>query len=233
MRSYNLNWHLKQSSTGQRVKTSDSNAMPSPILFSRIGDTIDDQIEPNELFNIQFYLDKSMYIKFNLTFSKNSQIGIYADKNASPTFTKFRIFERFNGQGIKSDLANVNQRLDKRNSQEALEKMVNTGFLVFLDQGLWYFSILNDNKTPLKFQLKTEFHEYAANSKACPSNCNGKGECKNGQCKCFPGFSGVDCSTSKSSYEFIFIYKKKKFTRFKNFSQLSNFVQRTWKVREW
>ena len=25
-------------------------------------------------------------------------------------------------------------------------------------------------------------------------NCNGKGECLNGKCKCFPGFTGVDCA---------------------------------------
>lgn len=28
-------------------------------------------------------------------------------------------------------------------------------------------------------------------------NCFGKGECVNGKCKCFPGFSGLDCSSSK------------------------------------
>ncbi len=33
------------------------------------------------------------------------------------------------------------------------------------------------------------------NSK-CQKNCNGKGECVNGICKCFQGYTGIDCSTS-------------------------------------
>ena len=39
----------------------------------------------------------------------------------------------------------------------------------------------------------------------CPSNCNGKGECVNGKCKCYPGFSGVDCSSSTRDFSFKII----------------------------
>lgn len=36
--------------------------------------------------------------------------------------------------------------------------LVNTGFVHYLEEGLWYFALFNDNKMPLKFRLRTEFH---------------------------------------------------------------------------
>ncbi len=38
-----------------------------------------------------------MYIKFNISINKNSNIGIYGEKNIVPTFTRFKFFETFNG----------------------------------------------------------------------------------------------------------------------------------------
>ena len=90
--------------------------------------------------------------------------------------------------------------------------MVNTGFIQYLEDGLWYFSLLNDNKSPLKFRFKTQFYENANSN--CPMNCNGKGECVNGKCRCFPQYSGIDCSQSKIEKSrnkfnlFLLIYSK-------------------------
>ena len=96
------------------------------------------------------------------------------------------------------------------------DTMVNTGFVHYLEDGLWYISLYNDNKSPLKLRLKTDFYskfvlllyEFDSDiingsvyldyeSKVCPLNCHGKGDCVNGKCKCYPGFSGIDCSLSK------------------------------------
>lgn len=38
------------------------------------------------------------------------------------------------------------------------DTMVNTGFVHYLEDGLWYISLYNDNKSPLKFRLKTDFY---------------------------------------------------------------------------
>ena len=46
-----------------------------PILFSKVGDTIEDQILPYEFFNVQLFLDQPTYVKFNVTFTKNSNLG--------------------------------------------------------------------------------------------------------------------------------------------------------------
>jgi hypothetical protein len=197
MRTYNLNWHLKENrhSSGTAKKLLESSS--TSILFSKIGDTVEDQIAPNEFLNIQFYLDRSTHVKFNLTFSKNSNLGIYANKNSLPSYTKFNFFETFNGYSVsmtKKSNTTVNKFSKRAVSATGISanNMVNTGFIHFLEEGLWYLSILNDNKNQLKFRIKTDFHDYVSSS--CPKNCNGKGECVKGACKCFVGYTGSDCS---------------------------------------
>jgi hypothetical protein len=66
------------------------------VYFSKIGDLIEDLIDPNELFNIQFYLDRAVYVKFNVSINgKNAHLGEY-DPCAwchllSPQITKSKI----------------------------------------------------------------------------------------------------------------------------------------------
>jgi teneurin len=111
---------------------------------------------PNELFNLQFYIDSSMFIKFNLSISRNANVGIYAERNASPSFTRFKFFETFSANG-GSSISNkpvVNPDRDTGLSN----KMINTAFVHYLQEGLWHLSIYNDNKYPIKFILKAEFH---------------------------------------------------------------------------
>ena len=179
MRMYNLNWHLKDNQSVQSQLVSDRKAL-NLMLFTKIGDTVEDQIQPNDFFNMQFFLDSSSYIKFNLSVSAKSQIGFYADKATPPTYTKFKLFEAIN----------ANSLVNKRQSN-----LVNTGFVHYLEQGLWYVSLLNDNKNPIKFRLKAEYHTQSMISN-CPKNCMGKGDCVNNKCQCFPGYSGLDCSQS-------------------------------------
>ena len=72
----------------------------SRTLFTKIGDTIEDIVMPKEFFNFQFYVDSSRYVKFNLTLSKSSYVGIYGAKNSAPSFTKYKFFEAFNGDSL-------------------------------------------------------------------------------------------------------------------------------------
>lgn len=155
------------------MQTPNFSKQKSKIYKSnKIGDDISAKILPNDVLNLQFSMPQAVYVKFNLTIDKMSNIGIYAERNVPPTFTKFSFFE-------------------KLNSGESL--IVNTGFVHFLEDGIWYLTLLNDNEHVLCFSLKTEFYEYS--SRPCPLNCNGKGECgSNGKCECFPGFGGRDCS---------------------------------------
>ena len=60
---------------------------------------------------------------------------------------------------------------------------------------IWILDFLNQIVF-LKLNIKKRFLDYENNNN-CPMNCNGKGDCVNGKCKCYPGFSGLDCSSSK------------------------------------
>lgn len=140
-----------------------------------------------DFFNLQFYLDSPAYVKFNLTLERNSRAGVYIDKNSPPTFTKFKIFESFDGQTLVTKPSvrkqqkqqqklffykikilfcfvlkrKINLKYDQSISTTAAattNDMVNTGFVHYLDEGLWYLSLFNDNKMPLKFRLRTDFY---------------------------------------------------------------------------
>jgi hypothetical protein len=74
--------------------------LTNAILFSKIGDIVDDKIAPYDFFNTQIYLDNANYVKFNLSLNRNAQIGFYAEKNSPPTFTKFKYFENFDANTL-------------------------------------------------------------------------------------------------------------------------------------
>lgn len=108
---YNLNWHLQENAPGsitskqimshhQDHRKLLAPAAGMPVLFSKVGDTIEDKILPGDFFNMQFYLDTAAYVKFNLTLNRNARLGIYADKNSPPTLTKFKLFETFDGSTL-------------------------------------------------------------------------------------------------------------------------------------
>jgi hypothetical protein len=112
MRIYNLDWQLKDQQNNNNNNNNQLNSFKYyangnherklAFLSRKIGDTIEDQIMPNEFFNIQYNIDSPMYIKFNLTVNKNSNLGFYAEKHAPPTFTKFKFFETINGNSLLS-----------------------------------------------------------------------------------------------------------------------------------
>ncbi len=179
MRTYNLNWHL-QSSSSIQANGKHLKASVSPVPYS-IGSAIQDSVMPQEVYNIQVHVYSGMHVKFNISIAKDSNIGVYMEKNTLPTLTKFTYFETFNGKELIKQTNNSPRNL------------VNTAFVHYLDEGVWFISILNDNDRLLSFHFQTEFYE--SDTSLCPQNCNGKGDCgPDGQCQCFTGFSGPDCS---------------------------------------
>jgi hypothetical protein len=89
--------------------------------------------------------------------------GIYGEKNVPPTFTKFKFFEKINGNSStingKSMGSNSESMLSFENQAErkfSSFEILNTVFFYFMEEGIWYFSLLSDNQYEIQFTLKTE-----------------------------------------------------------------------------
>ena len=149
MRTYNLNWDLKDSQASRRLGRDKS--LP-PIIHS-IGNNIKASVNQNEIYNIQMHIYSSIHVKFNLSMSRDSNIGIYMAKNGLPTLTKFKYFETFNGKSLQAaDL------VEKRVINSGSGNLVNTAFVHHLDQGVWFISLFNENNQPIEFEFRTEYY---------------------------------------------------------------------------
>ncbi len=133
--------------------STDRTSSTSGFLFVKLGDVIDDQIAAHEFANVHLFLDHAMHAKFNVSFTRNANIGLYANRNSLATFTQHEFVEVLNGKRMTLTAAPAG------NSGSS---MVATAFIHFMSEGLWYISIFNDNKTPVRFRLRVDYYGMGA-----------------------------------------------------------------------
>ncbi|XP_077334858.1 teneurin-1 isoform X5 [Lithobates pipiens] len=156
-----------------------------------IGKQIVESIPPALFWRFQITIHHPIYLKFNVSFSKDSLLGIYGRRNIPPTHTQFDFVKLMDGKHlIKQEPKNA------ENPQHAPRSLVlaslqETGFIEYMDQGTWHLAFYNDGKKMEQVFILTTAIEMMDD---CSTNCNGNGECISGHCHCFPGFLGPDCS---------------------------------------
>uniref|UniRef100_A0AAR2J1D3 Teneurin-4 n=1 Tax=Pygocentrus nattereri TaxID=42514 RepID=A0AAR2J1D3_PYGNA len=211
MHLFGLNWHLqpmqRQILTGGSLKPSHRfnflcNAGKLDSFFPDdsfidmgeidVGRKVSQQIPPGIFWRSQVFIDHPMYLKFNVSLSKDALVGIYGRRGLPPSHTQFDFVELLDGrrllaqgvQGLEGPPALTQPRsLMPLNSHD-------TGFIQYMDSGIWHLAVYNDGKETEQVSFLTTAIDSIDD---CPSNCFGNGDCIAGTCHCFLGFRGPDC----------------------------------------
>uniref|UniRef100_A0A8C5EJK0 Teneurin-4 n=1 Tax=Gouania willdenowi TaxID=441366 RepID=A0A8C5EJK0_GOUWI len=155
-----------------------------------VGRKVAQQIPPGIFWRSQVFIDHPMYLKFNVSLSKDALVGIYGRRGLPPSHTQFDFVELLDGRRLLA------QDVRGLEGPAALQRSLvpitthDTGFIQYMDSGIWHLAIYNDGKETETVSFLTTAIESIDD---CPSNCFGNGDCVSGTCRCFLGFKGPHC----------------------------------------
>uniref|UniRef100_A0A3P8Z850 Teneurin-4 n=1 Tax=Esox lucius TaxID=8010 RepID=A0A3P8Z850_ESOLU len=219
MQLLGLNWHL-QPIQRQMYQLSEDSAsslpLPTDLSLPPLGNTgldlpdhdsfidmgeidvgrkVAQQIPPGVFWWSQVFIDHPMYLKFNVSLSKDALVGIYGRRGLPPSHTQFDFVELLDGRRLlSSELVGVpgGSVEGPVSLQRSLFPVTthDTGFIQYLDSGIWHLAVYNDGKETETVSFLTTTIDSIDD---CPSDCHGNGDCVAGTCHCFLGFRGPDC----------------------------------------
>uniref|UniRef100_A0A8C6WUA9 Teneurin-4 n=1 Tax=Neogobius melanostomus TaxID=47308 RepID=A0A8C6WUA9_9GOBI len=183
-----------QGNTGLKIKGNDDSEFQISDYIDMgeidVGRKVAQQIPPGIFWRSQVFIDHPMYLKFNVSLSKDALVGIYGRRGLPPSHTQFDFVELLDGRRL------LVQDIHGLEGPMALQRSLvpitthDTGFIQYLDSGIWHLAIYNDGKETETVSFLTTAIESIDD---CPSNCFGNGDCVAGTCHCFLGFKGPDC----------------------------------------
>uniref|UniRef100_A0A7N6AFK7 Teneurin-4 n=1 Tax=Anabas testudineus TaxID=64144 RepID=A0A7N6AFK7_ANATE len=208
MHLFGLNWHL-QPMQRQMYQLSEDNTsgLPFPTDLSKldslfpddsyidmgeidVGRKVAQQIPPGIFWRSQVFIDHPMYLKFNVSLSKDALVGIYGRRGLPPSHTQFDFVELLDGRRLLvQDIHGLEGPVGMQRSLVPITTH-DTGFIQYMDSGIWHLAIYNDGKETETVSFLTTAIDSIDD---CPSNCFGNGDCVAGTCHCFLGFKGPDC----------------------------------------
>ncbi|XP_053555097.1 teneurin-1 isoform X2 [Bombina bombina] len=156
-----------------------------------IGKQIVQSIPPGLFWRFQITIHHPLYLKFNVSLAKDSLLGIYGRRNIPPTHTQFDFVKLMDGKQLIKQEPKAAESPQHAPRSLVLAAVQETGFIEYMDQGVWHLAFYNDGKKMEQVFVLTTAIEMMDD---CSTNCNGNGECISGHCHCFPGFLGPDCS---------------------------------------
>ncbi|XP_073343278.1 teneurin-4 isoform X6 [Pagrus major] len=216
MHLFGLNWHL-QPMQRQMYQLSEDNTsglpFPTDLSLPPLGNTgkldslfpddsyidmgeidvgrkVAQQIPPGIFWRSQVFIDHPMYLKFNVSLSKDALVGIYGRRGLPPSHTQFDFVELLDGRRLLAqDIHGLEGPVAMQRSLVPITTH-DTGFIQYMDSGIWHLAIYNDGKETETVSFLTTAIDSIDD---CPSNCFGNGDCVSGTCHCFLGFKGPDC----------------------------------------
>ncbi|XP_060065187.1 teneurin-m-like [Ylistrum balloti] len=178
---------------GHSALNSSTRVNPSfqnPLLF-QVGDVKQTKIQPQSFWTMKFMQKEPKFIKFNFSIPGSAMLGFYARRHTPPTIAQFDFFEVFDGSKITPSSRNKRALSKDKRSYNGKD----TALIHYMEEGNWYVAVFNDRNEPEYISFKTDVYDTLGTD--CPNDCHGHGECFKGQCRCFPGYAGWDCSQTK------------------------------------
>ncbi|XP_048837963.1 teneurin-4 isoform X3 [Brienomyrus brachyistius] len=155
-----------------------------------VGRRITHSIPPGVFWRCQIFVDHPMYLKFNVSLSKNALVGIYGRRGVAPSHTQFDFVELLDGRRLLGQEARALEAPHTQPASLTPWGSHDTGFIQYMDSGIWHLAVYNDGKEA----EQVSFIATPVDSiDDCPNNCFGNGDCVSGTCHCFSGFRGPDC----------------------------------------
>uniref|UniRef100_A0A8C2AGN6 Teneurin-4 n=1 Tax=Cyprinus carpio TaxID=7962 RepID=A0A8C2AGN6_CYPCA len=208
MHLFGLNWHLQpiqrqiyqlteDNTSGLHLPTDLDGFFPEDSFIDMgeidVGRKVAQLIPPGIFWRSQVFIDHPMYLKFNVSLSKDALVGIYGRRGLPPSHTQFDFVELLDGRRLLSQGLPGLEGPPFPAQQRSLMPLTShdTGFIQYMDSGIWHLAVYNDGKETEQVSFLTTAIDAIDD---CPSNCFGNGDCVSGNCHCFPGFRGPDCS---------------------------------------
>ncbi|XP_069891005.1 teneurin-4 isoform X1 [Dipodomys merriami] len=155
-----------------------------------VGRRASQKIPPGTFWRSQVFIDHPVHLKFNVSLGKAALVGIYGRKGLPPSHTQFDFVELLDGRRLLTQEARSLEGPQRQSRGVVPPSSHETGFIQYLDSGIWHLAFYNDGKESEVVSFLTTAVESVDN---CPSNCYGNGDCISGTCHCFLGFLGPDC----------------------------------------
>ncbi|XP_051048221.1 teneurin-4 [Phodopus roborovskii] len=155
-----------------------------------VGRRASQKIPPGTFWRSQVFIDHPVHLKFNVSLGKAALVGIYGRKGLPPSHTQFDFVELLDGRRLLTQEARSLEGPQRQSRGVVPPSSHETGFIQYLDSGIWHLAFYNDGKESEVVSFLTTTIESVDN---CPSNCYGNGDCISGTCHCFLGFLGPDC----------------------------------------
>uniref|UniRef100_A0A915PKS0 EGF-like domain-containing protein n=1 Tax=Setaria digitata TaxID=48799 RepID=A0A915PKS0_9BILA len=163
---------------------------PLPESF-KLGEQIEADLPPGIIVYSYFSVQKNSRIIFNISVDPQAQLVIYGRRTAlpSPATHDFMDIVHADWLTVSGNLSDI--RLKR--STPLLRTAILTHYLL---SGRWHIGLLNDIIQPFPIRLvATVIADQAIDERTddCRYDCTGHGQCKDGRCYCFPGYTGTYC----------------------------------------
>ncbi|VDO35068.1 unnamed protein product, partial [Onchocerca flexuosa] len=181
---------LFHSDTWRDVHVKTTVLKPLPENFE-LGQQIEADLPPGVIVYSSFSIQKNSQIIFNISVDPQAQLVIYGRRTALPSPATYDFMDIIHADRLTVSGNSSNIRLKR------FTPLLRTAILIhYLVSGRWHIGLLNDVLQPFSIRLVAVVdadHVVDERSDDCRYDCTGHGQCKDGRCYCFPGYSGTYC----------------------------------------